>query len=766
MADPTFAPSEPSPLAAGPKEQHQEPRPSLRKDWRAERAAKRAARHDIAEERDRTKTRIAIAKRRSQSKDYHLSKIPSGAWTKREARQHLRVVRKEAAAEFKQVKAEAVAEVGATRAAAKAQKMGRHGLRQIEARDRTAHLAESRLRSIRYGLVGSWLGIGAFTWYLWDIGRLQDDELLMPLVAIAAGTLTFTAVPWKRIIQRRTASILVFLWLAMLAAAMVATAPFHDSSLGLFVAAAWIIIYAGVLLAPLGFLLSTATTLAAYGASISISPIQVTNYGQVFRVAALAMTALIVGTTIHELRSQATQVVRRLHALNRQGQALRKRESELMQLYEVSRTIGLGEDLREVLPELVARTAGYVQAKVGLVALHRPDEGILAALSPIWVAGQALEAEGYEFEVDGDATAATVFASGAPYLSNELDGVDLSGDRLLADLGVERVAAVPLRVEGRVIGALIVADKATDFTEADLAALELLATPAGLVLDHLARYEQSQESGRRMAELAQLKSDFVSVVSHELRTPLTSVIGALSTLARPELAPENPISLSLLDSASTQANRLKHLIEDLLTVSKVDNEALAIRLEVVEVETVLKRMIEIVPTWRERVTIDLAALLPAVALDVDHFSRTITNLLDNAYKYAEGPVELTARAVQDEVWIAVVDHGEGIPHEYHDTIFERFTQIERPDTRFKGGTGLGLNIVKDLTEAMGGRAWLEQTPGGGATFTLAFPRADEDMEPSVEAGAGMLLIDPSRDRVEAPVHMDDLPSGGNGPIAE
>ena len=235
--------------------------------------------------------------------------------------------------------------------------------------------------------------------------------------------------PWKRIIQRRLASALLFLWLTMLAAAMVATAPSHDSTLGLFVAAAWIIIYAGVLLAPLGFALAASLTLGAYGISISISPTPLTDYGQLFRVGALAMTALIVGTTIHELRSQATDTVRRIHALNRQRQALRKRESELMQLYEVSRTIGLGEDLREVLPELVARTAGYVEAKVGLVALHRPEQEILAALSPIWVAGQALEAEGYDFAVGGDATAAVSFQQGEDPRTG-LGGFGQAGDDL------------------------------------------------------------------------------------------------------------------------------------------------------------------------------------------------------------------------------------------------------------------------------------------------------------------------------------------------
>ncbi|MBT8193580.1 MAG: HAMP domain-containing histidine kinase, partial [Acidimicrobiia bacterium] len=484
-------------------------------------------------------------------------------------------------------------------------------------------------------------------------------------------------------------------------------------------------------------------------------------------VAGLAMTTVIVGITVHELRSQALHTAQRLADLDTQSAALMRRESELMQLYEVSRTIGAGDDMRDVLPELVARTAGYIGAKVGLVILYKPEDEELVALSPLWVAGQALEAEGYRFTVDGDSTAASVFSSGATYVRNDVDELDISHDQLLADLGVARVAAVPLQVEGSTIGVLLVADKATDFTDADTAALELLSTPAGLVLNHLARYEEAQETGRRMSEVAQLKSDFVSVVSHELRTPLTSVIGALSTLSRPELAPENPVANSLLESASSQANRLKTLIEDLLTVSKIDNQALPIRLEPTDVGSLLARLVGRIPTWAEYVDLEIAPLLPAVALDPDHFERVITNLVDNARKYAnDSRIEVTVRVVDDEVWISVIDHGEGIPYEYEDTIFERFTQIERADTRFKGGTGLGLNIVKDLTEAMDGRVWLEATPGSGATFTVALPRTDEDLAPSIEVGPGMLLVDPSRDRVEAPINMDDLPGSGGSPVAE
>ena len=97
---------------------------------------------------------------------------------------------------------------------------------------------------------------------------------------------------------------------------------------------------------------------------------------------------------------------------------------------------------------------------------------------------------------------------------------------------------------------------------------------------------------------------------------------------------------------------------------------------------------------------------------------------------------------------------------------DRFTQIERPDTRFKGGTGLGLNIVKDLTEAMQGRVWLETTPGSGATFTLAFPRVEDKSQAGLQVGDGLLLVDPGRDRVEAPVNVNDLTSGGESPVAQ
>ncbi len=756
-----------TPKAPAPAAPPSPPMQSERLGRKAERLARRQrikeASETVATQRREGKERVSEAEQKSRSSEYLSTKIPPGDWNRRESRRHLKAAKQEATAEAAAVKAEQAALLATARERRTAEK----GAPRRLARIGRAHLADARVRSIRLGLAGSWFGLAVFAWLAWDTGHIDEFAYWIPLGAGAAGMLILTVMPWKKISGRPITSVLVFLWLGLLMGGIAATAPLHETTMGIFIATVWILLYAGVLLPLVGFAFSASLAITVFAVSVEMGSVAIDTVDFALYVTGLAMTTIIVGITVHELRSQAIHTARRLADLDTQGDALRRRESELMALYEVSRTIGVGEDIREVLPELVARTAGYIGAKVGLVILHKPEDDELIALSPLWVAGQALEAEGYRFAIDGDSTAASVFSSGATYLRNDVTEVNIAHDQLLADLGVTRVAAVPLQVEGKTIGVLLVADKATDFTDEDAAALELLSAPAGLVLDHLSRYEEAQETGRRMSEVAQLKSDFVSVVSHELRTPLTSVIGALSTLSRPELAPDNPVAASLLESASNQANRLKTLIEDLLTVSKIDNQALPIRLESIDLGGLITRLIGRIPTWGEHVDIELSPLLPAVAIDPDHLERIITNLVDNARKYAsESRIELTARAVDDEVWVSVIDHGEGIPYEYEDTIFERFTQIERPDTRFKGGTGLGLNIVKDLTEAMRGRVWLEATPGGGATFSIAFPRSDEAITPSVEVGSGMLLVDPSRDRVEAPINMDDLPGSGGSPIAE
>jgi signal transduction histidine kinase len=242
-----------------------------------------------------------------------------------------------------------------------------------------------------------------------------------------------------------------------------------------------------------------------------------------------------------------------------------------------------------------------------------------------------------------------------------------------------------------------------------------------LVLSQLGRYEAAAEMGRRMREVAQMKTDFVSVVSHELRTPLTSIIGSLDTVRRPGIGTD--ATEELLDSARRQADRLQRLIEDLLFASRVDRQTIPIALQPVRV---LELLNEIEATLGHGPSVTISVMPPdlTVSADPDHLRRVFINLVDNAGKYAVGsPVELTARHVRSHVDIDVIDHGLGIPLNMRDRIFDAFTQLERSETRTKGGTGLGLSIVRGLVEAMGGQVEVGDTPGGGATFTVSLPGA-------------------------------------------
>ncbi|MCL1593057.1 MAG: ATP-binding protein, partial [Actinomycetia bacterium] len=294
-------------------------------------------------------------------------------------------------------------------------------------------------------------------------------------------------------------------------------------------------------------------------------------------------------------------------------------------------------------------------------------------------------------------------------------------DRLVAELEAASVAAVALRIENRTIGVLLVGDKSGGFSEDDLETLESVAAPAALVLNQMTRYEEARSASERMAELAQMKTDFVSVVSHELRTPLTSIIGALGTLKRPELAPEDPRAQQLIEMAEKQSNRLKTLIEDLLVMSRIEADSLPVRPEEVPLDPFLVDLIGSLPNG------DMVSYIPVpgigtVRSDPDHLARVVTNLVENAIKYGgDGKVELHTTVSRGEVQISIVDRGPGIPYEQHDVIFERFTQLQPHTTRSKGGAGLGLSIVKGLVEAMNGRVWYEPTVGGGATFTVAIP---------------------------------------------
>ena len=572
---------------------------------------------------------------------------------------------------------------------------------------------------IHTGLIVSWLAMLMFTVWALSLEPTNGIAVATVLGGFAAGLVILTFAPWRTMLTSPVADWTILLWAI---AALLAVLTYETVSAGtpngigfllvLFFAAATLIPNRSVITLGIGITI-------AFGASvISAGVTELTTFSGFFLpfVGATVFVLLIsVG-----IRTQLEVTDAAYRSLAFQGAELARQEQELTHLYEVSRTIGAGSKLNEVLPELIGRVADSVKARIGLVLLYDASEERLDLMSPIWVAGHTVSADEFSLGLDEPGISQRVFMSGDATVINDTT-TNLTHDRLASELEANRVAVVAMRVENRTIGVLLVGDKETDFTDEDIETLESVAAPAALVLNQMARFEEARTTGERMAELAQLKTDFVSVVSHELRTPLTSIIGAIGTLQRPELLPEDPRAQQLITMAAKQANRLRTLIEDLLVMSRIEADSLPVRPEQIAVDPFLTDLLAALPNGErvEYTSSDAGFVLS----DPDHLARVVTNLVENAIKYGgDGTIEVTAVNNRGEVHLSVIDHGPGISYEQHEVIFERFTQLQPHATRSKGGAGLGLSIVKGLVEAMNGRVWYEPTPGSGATFTVAIPK--------------------------------------------
>jgi signal transduction histidine kinase len=223
----------------------------------------------------------------------------------------------------------------------------------------------------------------------------------------------------------------------------------------------------------------------------------------------------------------------------------------------------------------------------------------------------------------------------------------------------------------------------------------------------------------------QLKDDFVASVSHELRTPLTSIQGYVKTLLRKDADFKPEDVRSFLETIDRQSHRLHRLIEDLLSVSRIESEGAEVAVEDISIERLITDIRDELRSRLEDRTLDVRIEpdLPLVETDTGTVHQVVANLIDTAIKYSAPGSSITVKARREGsgTLISVNDEGIGIPAEQQDRIFERFYQVDQSSTRRVGGAGLGLYICRRLAEAIGGRLWLESSGADGSVFCLWLP---------------------------------------------
>ncbi len=230
----------------------------------------------------------------------------------------------------------------------------------------------------------------------------------------------------------------------------------------------------------------------------------------------------------------------------------------------------------------------------------------------------------------------------------------------------------------------------------------------------------------RLKELEKTRQEFVANVSHELRTPLSIIKGNVETLL--DGAKDDPaVSERFLRGILKHANRLAWLIDDLLTISRLESGKVALNIQEVFLGGLVSRAFEDLSARAAERQVRLLNEVPAglaTQADPDRLLQVLVNLLDNAIKYgdAQGEVRAGGRlSPQGEVEMWVADSGPGIPAEAQPRVFERFFRVDRARSRDQGGTGLGLAIVKHIVLSHGGKVWLESQPGRGSTFFFSLP---------------------------------------------
>lgn len=235
----------------------------------------------------------------------------------------------------------------------------------------------------------------------------------------------------------------------------------------------------------------------------------------------------------------------------------------------------------------------------------------------------------------------------------------------------------------------------------------------------LAVIEASAEERRIDA----IRRDFVANVGHELKTPIGAITLLAETLAD-ELEPDSRTRLT--KRLTTEAERVEHIIDDLLELSRLEDET-SFNLEEVSVDQVVSEAVDQVHAFafQRRVEITVSGLPTSLTVRGDRrqLVRALANLLDNAARYSAPDSAVLVRVTQvgEKIQVAVKDDAEGIPRAELERIFERFYRVDRARSRETGGTGLGLAIVRHVADNHGGRVFVESKLGTGSTFTLELP---------------------------------------------
>ncbi|MGQ9610021.1 MAG: ATP-binding protein [bacterium] len=232
----------------------------------------------------------------------------------------------------------------------------------------------------------------------------------------------------------------------------------------------------------------------------------------------------------------------------------------------------------------------------------------------------------------------------------------------------------------------------------------------------------------KLKEIEQMKDNIISIISHEIRSPITSILNALLLIYEGENEKLSESSKKWLDIAYRNSERLLSLVNNMLDISKIESGKIEFNFKKQDLIILIKQAVDdnlpYANQFNVRLRIDTNLQKAIVYIDGDRIIQVLTNLISNAVKFSPSDDEVVISISEhDNVFrVMVIDHGPGIPIDFQDQIFQKFSQADQRNTKRKSGSGLGLYISKMLVENMGGKIGFDSQIGKGTTFYFELPQ--------------------------------------------
>ena len=401
--------------------------------------------------------------------------------------------------------------------------------------------------------------------------------------------------------------------------------------------------------------------------------------------------------------------------------ALQNRVAELTAISRAGRAVASTLSLEDVLQLILRSAQELLGATEGSVMLFDEGKTTLRIAASVGLSEEAA------------AQAIPVGEGVAGWVAEFREAVILRGDisdprfkRFVPkDRSVHSAISAPLYARSEPVGVLnvSVSDGDRTYTEHDLRALAVFAEHAAIAISNARMFQRERDASEKLVEVDARRREFLAVVTHDLKSPLTSILGYVRLLNQLGEGATVEQAREFNRVIEKQAQRMLDMIEQLLMATSLEEGAQILSRERLDLRAVLgEQVAAFAAVLGDRtIQVHIPEEIPSVFGDRSAVEHIMANLLDNAVKYSPdgSAIEIALNPASDEVRIGVANQGPGIPEDLLPAVFERYRRGNRGPS--EGSVGLGLFIVRSLTQGHGGRVWAENLDEGGIRVTFTLP---------------------------------------------